>query len=273
MMRIDGLLVSGMKSGSTWLAHQLAGQAGVCYIDSHDVKIDIGNRLISDIKAKVPSPGQITISRRNLLPADQGISYSEAYRRNNPAMKLVSLLRDPVSRTMSNIRHVVVKFPKRNWPASFQHALSFRRGKYILDINSLIALELEKRAGQRHDLLVRSFYRACFEPFVRHFPRDQFLIVPLCPGMTNLGESVRPVFDFLGLTSAATEPSLANGRINESIPRHRGIKAWIGGYVAPEIIEANSDCINALQAEFLDDAKCLDSDFGTRAVEIWGLEK
>lgn len=272
--RIDVLAVCGVKSASTWLARFLEGHDSIVHLRGQDLIFDFdAARLVGFRKEVRPQKGQLVISRRNLSAAVLTDPYAEAFYRHNPEMRFIALLREPFSRTFSNIRHTVGKYPLDQWPESFRKAS--RRtgfGRLFLDPDALFAQELEKPLAARHTVGVGSLYRSCLEPFVERFPKERFLILPIDKDMKDMTRFIGPVLDYLDLPPSAAPAQASKERVNVAKSQDVGLMARLKGFREVEIGEPSAACLEALRGEFLADARRLDADFGTNAVDTWELE-
>lgn len=272
---IDVLLLSGVKSASTWLARTVESHPGVCYLRGQELIFDFeAQRIVGFRKQLRPREGQLLVSRRNLSWVVLKMPYAEGFYRNNSAMRFVVLLRDPFSRTFSNIRHTVGKYPIGEWPDSFRKAAR-KTGlcRVALDTDALFAHELTKSAKDRHTVGAGSLYRRCLDPFTDRFPNEHFLVLPMSKQMRDLGKLVAPVMEFMGLSTDTPPAHDLDEKVNVSRSGQRGMLDCMKGFREVEIVEPSAACLEALRQEFLADARRLDADFGTRAVELWELDK
>lgn len=272
---IDVMLICGVKSASTWLAQRLGSLESICYVRGQDLVFDFADsRLVGFRQPVQPRDGQLVVSRRNLSAAVLKNPYAEAFRRHNPNMKFVSLLREPVSRTLSNIRHTTSKYPIHQWPETFKKAAKRQGfGRVVIDTDALLAQELGNQRDER-SLGGSSFYSECLNPFLERFPKAQFLVLPLEPQMKDLTSHLSRVCEFLGLMPDSYEfHSSAAAKVNVSQAADIGILQTLKGFRKVEVSSPSAACLDALRAAFLKDARQLDAEFGTRAVDLWQLDR
>ena len=117
-----------------------------------------------------------------------------------PSMKLILLLRNPVSRAYSQYHHMK------------------RKGRISLSFEHCILLEQEILAGRkeaffndenhsdlmfrRFSFLARSRYAEQLSEWLKYFPREQLLIIRSEDYFSNSGQTFQEVFNFLGLPPA-----------------------------------------------------------------------
>ena len=117
-----------------------------------------------------------------------------------PVIKLILLLRNPISRAYSQYHHMK------------------RKGRISLSFEHCILLEQEILAGRkeaffndenhsdlmfrRFSFLARSRYAEQLSEWLKYFPREQLLIIRSEDYFSNSGQTFQEVFNFLGLPPA-----------------------------------------------------------------------
>ena len=108
-MKINGLLMSAMKSGSTWFLRLCAEHPELFVLTSGQFPVS-PEGAIESIDWSGYSGEKLRLGRRNLKLEKH---YVAAYKRHNPEMKFLCLLREPVARCYSHFGHVVRKRHKQ----------------------------------------------------------------------------------------------------------------------------------------------------------------
>lgn len=160
--RIDVLLMSAMKSGSTYLARQFEKRSDVTFVPGQKiVTTPAAGGRIERIIIEAPhlvNEHDLVVGRRNLKLEK---FYLHAYYSHNPNMKFVCYLRDPVKRSFSQFRHEIRKRQRRP---------SWRKGrKVVYDFNVEIA-------DMAQSIFQKSLYWTCLEPYISLFGARQFFV-------------------------------------------------------------------------------------------------
>ena len=272
--QINVMLICGVKSASTWLANCLRQHPEINYFQGQDLDFDFSkNELINIKNFDKNVKKKILISRRNLSPIVLKKPYAEALFNNNPRMKFVSLLREPISRSLSNIRHTALKFPFRQWPDSFKKSITdYSFNNITIDCNVIIKEELNKKVEDRHHTVLSSQYGLCISPFLKLFPRKQFLLLPLTYKMQNLSSNYEKIIRFLGLPKQKNKPENFEKVVNRQKEKKTTFFDKIFGYKNLEFLKLNSESIELLENEYRQDIGNLKKNFSDINFEkYWNL--
>jgi hypothetical protein len=140
------------------------------------------------------------------FPLRQGTP--ERIRQTVPDAKLIYLVRDPVSRTVSHVHHRVSTEGERRPLASALADLQDLRSPYVCS----------------------SFYALQLEQYLRYFPRDQILIIDQANLLSDRQATLREVFDFLSVNDAVSsqqfQDELNTGDARRSYSRFRYVLRW-----------------------------------------------
>lgn len=156
-MTIDFIVIGAQKGGTTSLAASLAAHPSICFSDDKEP----GFFLLSDPKASDlkryhklfnPLSGQLlgeASTQYTMLPESDGTA--ERIFENNPKVKLIYIMRDPVERILSHYAHRVVRKRAHKDPC---HEIK-NNPSYVF----------------------RSRYYYQLQPFLKIFPRDSILLL------------------------------------------------------------------------------------------------
>jgi len=215
--RLGKAILRGDTESAAWLAELTVAR----YDDEWYASIFDRRRAVA------PHRGEITPAYAMLRDADVA-----RMRAMNPALRLIFIIRDPVEREWSSMRYNV------------------GRGRLDIDLDDidhvLARLEHEAAAAQAGDPS-RADYRATIETYLRHFPREQFLVCFYDAVATRPDAVMAAVCDFLGAPPPPAAPGGAP--VNASTPRpmppearaalrarHDAMMTWLaetlGGYAA-----------------------------------------
>ena len=166
--KIDGVLMCGMKCASTWISKILNTHKDIRVIAGQSVKTTSDG---IDLICCGHSVKTIQLIRRNLK--DERF-YVQSYKKHNPNMKFISLLRNPVARCFSHYRHSILKslfLGLDNFESHGGGLLSV-----IYDFNKAINKELKQNMTPAY--IKKSLYYSCLFPYFETFPKPNFLIFP-----------------------------------------------------------------------------------------------
>jgi hypothetical protein len=114
-----------------------------------------------------------------------------------PDAMLIVLLRDPVDRAYSHWAHEVALGVE---PLGFEDAIAAEPDRTEGELERMLA-EPSYISWQyfKYSYLARGLYADRLEPWLEHFPREQFLFLDFDHLASNQVEALRTVLDFLGL--------------------------------------------------------------------------
>lgn len=187
-MKIDGILMSAMKSGSTWLSYQCSKHPDINVIPGQDVKIDnsIGLRIET---AKTYPRKRINLVRRNIKLEK---IYLESYYLNNPDMKFISLLREPNARTFSHYQHYI----RKSYSSGIKIKPHSSNGaELVFDYN--IAINNCLKSNESPEFIERSKYYSNLKPYIEKFGKEKFLVMTLESSTRNPQYLLEQVSQFL----------------------------------------------------------------------------
>ncbi len=121
----------------------------------------------------------------------------ERVRRDMPAVKIITLLRDPIERAFSHYRMNVKDGTEA---LSFEEALANERRRIGGDLDQMSADEWYTGTDFRlYSYVARGFYDEQVKRWLKYFPSEQMLILKSEDLFRNPGPVVQQVFTFLGM--------------------------------------------------------------------------
>lgn len=194
--KLDAMLLSVMKSGSTWLAEQCRKHPHIFLIPGQKIETT-PEKGVGHIDWTGYNNEPVVVGRRNLKLEPY---FREAYYQHNPRMKFIVFLRDPVSRSFSQYSHEVrknyFKFGKPD-PAHketlFKKTYDFNRAVEEIDENNLPGFIQFSRYFDR------------LKPYFDSFGQENFLIYSLEAGTKDAKKLFDEVSDFLGVPRHAPD--------------------------------------------------------------------
>jgi hypothetical protein len=114
-----------------------------------------------------------------------------------PGAKLIVLLRDPVERAVSAYHHQVRAGTET---LSLREALDREPSRLTAEVQRLAQDENYKSAAhRRYSYMARGLYADQLETWLRHFPREQLLVIRSEDFFDDPGTTVAQVIEYLGL--------------------------------------------------------------------------
>ena len=114
-----------------------------------------------------------------------------------PAVKIITLLRDPIERAFSHYRMNVKDGTEA---LSFEEALANERRRISDDLDQMSADEWYTGTDFRlYSYVARGFYDEQVKRWLKYFPSEQMLILKSEDLFRNPGPVVQQVFTFLGM--------------------------------------------------------------------------
>lgn len=257
--RIDAVLISAMKSGSTYLAN-------ICskHPDIFMSKIKFNDSTIT-INLEKYHGEKLVVVRRNMKPIEQD---ANVYYSHNKNMKFVMLIRNPVYRAFSQFAHHVRKHLKLKKTINV-HSQAINKNTY--DINEDIKCRKDEYVKKQVAWVKKSEFHSCLSPYLKLFPRDNFFITPLELFIENPEHWIRKVFIFLDVPIIENFKGL-NKTINPGKYRANFLDK-ISKRNAPEFIPLTDDTKKFLAELFIDDAYKMGKLIGIDLLSIWKLNK
>lgn len=227
----DFLIIGAMKSGTTSLYCMLEQHPG--FVPALVKEVQFFNnprnwaRGEAWYRAHFPSADTMQARSAQLgyraltaeaTPAMSTPIYAENAARLVPEARLIVSLRNPVERAWSHYQHMR-RHPipeKLGFAAAIEQDLAWRHQglRLTADNHGRLAGRLVKR-GYVH----RGYYAEQLEHWLRHFPREQFLIMNFDTWKTEPSESIGRITRFVGLPDHAFRDHRANvGRYTEPMP-------------------------------------------------------
>ena len=190
---IDVCQLSPMKCGTTWLSS---------LVNKHpDVQVEqLRENYFSDEMKLISLPlkkSRCLYMRRNLNPK---IMIADTLWHQNPDMKFVTMLRDPMERLKSHINHHI--FKKREIKGRVNEYISITQslGSIVYDPNPLVHAHA---AGLTDNLLIsKGLYFDLLQPYVKRFGKQNFLILSAEEAFLDPINTLTKIFQFLNLKDA-----------------------------------------------------------------------
>lgn len=114
-----------------------------------------------------------------------------------PNVKLIVIFRNPVDRAYSHFHH---EKRKRREPLTFEEALEQEPHRLAGEENRLASGTVTSSfAHQHYSYLARGDYASQMENWLRHFPREQFLLLESGALNRNFAETFGRIYQFLDL--------------------------------------------------------------------------
>lgn len=253
--KLDGMLMSSMKSGSTWLAKmcQKHPDIFVCF----GQKLKTTNQGIENIDWSGYAGEKITLGRRNIKIEEV---YLQSYFKHNPDMKFVCLLRDPVTRAFSNYCHLIYKRVYQNHQIV---PVSQSLFKIVFDFNKSVE-EFFQKKDFTPEYLAKSFYFKCLEPYFHKFGKDHFLIMPFEQAVVDPSYLFQRISDFFKISHDSIEFSSKKVNITQNIkPRFSSIRRKV------DIIPPTQKTNSLLASLFYSDSCQLFEEIGMSFPKEW----
>lgn len=187
------------KAGTTWLYQVLkehpevglaAAKETLYFTSEYHRGIEWYLRLFRGCRGR-PAIGEVS----NVYIFDAAAA--DRIRAFNPAMRLISCLRDPVDR-------------------AFSHYLFLAR-------NGQVHGTFEEVIASSPDLLERGEYFRLLQPWLRNFPPEQILLLVFDDLRERPEEVTRRMFGFIGVDPGFLPPSIRQRAMVASAPRNRAV--------------------------------------------------
>jgi len=187
--KADFLILGAQKAGTTSLYRYLLQHPGICFSDVKEVNYFVIDRLYGKGESYYHSyfrncrSGQLAGSAYvHMLPCGKAVDRVWAY---NPNMKLLVMLREPVS---------------RSWSA-YQYALRNGWESPGTPFAATVGLEPGRLSDERYDVTYfhNGLYHRHLVRWLERFPRNQLHIMRLDDLRSDPGRLMDGVFRFLGL--------------------------------------------------------------------------
>lgn len=200
----DYLIMGAQKAGTTSLDFYLSQHPDVYTTDPkelHYFHLEI-NRPLSEYTMYFPLKLK-RILKPNLIAGEATPDYmaypqiAKELKSLYPNIKLIFLLKEPVSRSFSHYKHNLMM--KREW-LSFEDAIEIESKRVNLDYIDI--RETRKDAIKNYSnysYLDKSKYAKQLEPFIELFPQNQILILQSEEFFKNTDEVYKQVCEFLGI--------------------------------------------------------------------------
>jgi len=216
-LRVDALIIGAGRSGTTSLYGYLESHSDVCFSNIKEVhffSIDElykrGESYYHSFFRKCQSAPVIASADTYLLMDHDAIPRIYTY---NPEMKIIVMLRDPVSRAYSSY----------NYSVNFGHHQAYAA---FLD-----SLEAEKQIAGEANIVLRNnvghFYGSLYYEHLRKwaavFPREQILLLKTSDLKENPQKLSKELFSFLNLSESQGKIEQANVA---AVPKSRSLEQF-----------------------------------------------
>ena len=139
-----------------------------------------------------------------------------------PAVKLILMLRNPADRFISQYHHYVRKgYETRSLPETIQTALDYWAAIAPETVSRQHHTDYKKHRD-RHDYFYHCLYGHHLEPWLKHFPREQLLILTLEDMARSPRQTLNQTCQFLGISDLELDryPRVNNGQYQSRRDRH-----------------------------------------------------
>lgn len=182
--RIDATLIGNDRSGSSWIKQVVSSHPDIYMLPGrqrHFFKRHWLTRRLSIQKVLTSYQGQrILLARKNAKP-DAPLEIAKAFFRENPDMKFLFCVRDPVERTYSS------------FVSSRVQKEEYGRTDFETDIN------VDIRKGEPL-YLKKSLTKNILGPYLEVFPHENILIFPIESVQEEPRIWFEKIFQFLGIS-------------------------------------------------------------------------
>lgn len=123
----------------------------------------------------------------------------ERLARDFPQMRLVAMLRDPVERAFSAYKHELARGFETE--TDFDRALDLEKQRLTGEVERMrVDPTYESFSHRHHAYVSRGHYAEQLERALRHFPREQLLVIESESFFADPAQEYRRLTDFLGLS-------------------------------------------------------------------------
>jgi hypothetical protein len=233
----DFIIAGAQKAGTTSLFGYIEGhpQIGapqtkeVHYFDNNYDRGETWYRMNFPLARRLRSRGQQTFESSPYYMCEPRVP--ERMAALVPSVKLIFLVRNPVSRAYSHYQHSVLR---RREPLSFEDAIQAEADRLDGELERMLADPTCKSFSHQHySYLLRGHYAEQLLNWRKYFSADQMLVVEAERMFRQPAEVFAEVLEFLGL-DAWTPRSFENlnsGRYKQ--PMNPETKARLEAYFAP----------------------------------------
>lgn len=261
--KFDGVLMSSMKSGSTWLAALLQ--------DHSKIKIHQGQKFIINESGIFSHTNQIDSCKVNLLRSNlkTDIAYLKSFQNSNANMKFVTLLRNPIDRAYSHYKHKIRKYQviNRNDLLEADFIKPTRSGLFhkTYDFNKDIQT-LKQRGTPFPEYIQKSLFYECLFPYFEVFGIEAFFINCIEEVSRNPSKLITEISKHFGVTEKASDAGMSGTVINKE-----SFKADSDGLLKRKvtIVPPTPETIGTLTEIMQSDIVRLDSALGTNYASLW----
>jgi hypothetical protein len=233
----DFIVAGAQKAGTTSLFGYLAGHPQcapplhkeVHYFDKNYDRGENWYRMHFPFAAALKSSGGRTFESSPYYMCEPRVP--ERIAALVPSVKLIFLIRNPVSRAYSHYQHSVLR---RREPLSFEHAVQAEADRLDGELERMLADPAYKSfAHQHYSYLLRGRYAEQLLNWRQHFSADQMLIVEAERMFHQPAEAFAEVLEFLGLDPVMPRSfeNLNSGRYK--VPMHPETRARLEAYFEP----------------------------------------
>jgi hypothetical protein len=226
-LRLPGFIIAGApRAGTTWLYHLLDCHPEIAMAKPvrPEPKFFLNDEIYGKGMAHYASTWFEPLPRGRLL-GEKSTNYLESavaasrIAKDLPGIKLVFILRDPVSRAWSNYRWTVMNQMESR---DFLVALKQENGQPT-------ALPPHLRYARPYDYFARGLYHRMLKPYFELFPREDILCLFYEDIERNPDRLVSDLHDFLGV-AVRLEDGHALGVINPASDKSQmpaNARAWL----------------------------------------------
>lgn len=233
----DVIIAGAMKAGTTSLYGYLEGhpQMGapltkeVNFFDKYWHRGELRYRMNFPFARRLHAQGRRTFEASPYYMCEPRVP--ERMAAMLPAVKLIFLIRNPVSRAYSHYQHSVLR---RREPLSFEDALQAESERLEGERDRMLADPLyNSYAYQHYSYLERGLYAEQLRHWRKYFSADQMLVIEAERMFRQPAEVFTEVLEFAGLEPwlPASFENLNSGRYKQ--PMSQVTKARLEAYFAP----------------------------------------
>ncbi len=252
-LMLDGILMSAMRSGSTWLAMLCNRHPDIFLCPGQKIKTTKESG-IEQIDWKGYSGEKFRLGRRNLKIKE---FYLDAYYKHNRNMKFICLLREPISRTYS---HYIFLCQKKRKKREGIKPISSSFTKIEFDFNKAVLEGLKRK--QKPKFIQKSLYYQCLMPYLRTFGEKNFLIMSFEKATADpnlLFKKISELIDIQNVVPTGAHRCINKSSLNSRRVIHRKI----------EVSQPSNETKSILREIFVPDIKKLDNTLGLSLVNEW----
>jgi hypothetical protein len=279
--KIEILLMGAMKSGTTWLSSIIALSEELSFIP---FKVD--SQFTSDsIAAAINTNNPDSFKKYGRMNMKVNPHLAEIFKTHNPNIKIVVLLRNPITRTFSNFVHYVNKESRLDWnyynDAIHMHhpiknlihpgAVKKIKNKIIFDIN----IDIEKRGldyiNKSPGWIKKSCYYDLLKPYFNIMKNENILICRYEDIYLSPHKLIKEICDFLDVQINNKMLGLSSSVINPTKTK-KNIKDLINFSKTKECIELSENSINFLNDIYISDVEKLSKQEKFDFVNFWALK-